>query len=194
MLYLFQSRLRSAQFAHWSTSFVKTAVSFREQENKTGEKEEGGCFPVLIAKVQGSHWKSPLTVTSLSVLLLYSTGGMHCLQSEIQSETTDTGWVCWFPQPVQQKTCSYFSFARCQPEKGSGGARVEGRRGGRKWHQCHLQQNWRMWSPLHLYPFTWASCFQWELNLKKVKQRTILFDWWTINCGYFTPTITESAF
>lgn len=51
MLFVWQSRLRSAQFAHWRATFVKTAVGFREQKKKkAGEKEEGGCFPVLQPK------------------------------------------------------------------------------------------------------------------------------------------------
>lgn len=31
------------------------------------------------------------------------------LQSEDQNQATDTGWVCWFPPPAEQKTHIYFS-------------------------------------------------------------------------------------
>lgn len=29
-------------------------------------------------------------------------------------QATDTGWVCWFPPPAEQKTCIYFSFTCSQ--------------------------------------------------------------------------------
>lgn len=89
MLFLWQSRLRSAQFAHWRATFVKTAVGFREQ-NKTKKKGRrkgrGWLLSCFTAQVQGTHWKSPLSVTSLRVLLLCATGGMWCPQRETDAE------------------------------------------------------------------------------------------------------------
>lgn len=64
--------------------------------------------------------KKALNQTCLRASLLCvntDSGRLWCLQYEDQNRTTDTGWVCWFPQPAEQKTNINFSFTHSQLKK-----------------------------------------------------------------------------
>lgn len=163
MLFLWQSRLRSAQFAHWRATFVKTAVGFWEQKKKKGRRKgRGWLFSCFTAQVQGTHWKSPLSVTSLRVLLLCANGGMRCLQRETDAEPDN-----WHRMGVlvsstsTTKDTQLLLFYSLPAQKRKWGWRVRGR----KWHQCHLQHNWHTWPAVCLHALAQAS-----VQVKKKKK------------------------
>lgn len=118
--FLLQNRLRSAPFAHWGTTLSKLLSALENFFLK--EKRKRVATFLFYSQSTGCSLKKSINCDEFeSAIVVRQQGNVVPAVFEMQSQTTDTGWVCWLPQAAQQKTRSYFSFTRCPPAKGSGG-------------------------------------------------------------------------